>query len=294
MRSLLFMPGNRERMLAKTPTMVADGVIWDLEDAVPWEEKQAARELVRQVLAEQGVQFPDSLRLYVRVNPEVSDLLEADLGAVAGPCLHGVMLPKVESAEQVLRLDRLLGELEEERRLAPGSIKVLILVETALGVIRAYDSASVCGRVEAVCFGGEDFTRDLGIQRTPDGDEIHHARCAIVLAAAAAGLQAVDTVYTSLDDLAGLERDCALARRLGFGGKLAIHPRQVDLINRTFAPTEADLAFARRVVEAFADPAAAGRGVVVVNGKMVDKPVVERARRLLSEAAARRPPGASL
>lgn len=299
LRSLLFMPGSQERMMAKTPGVTADAVIWDLEDAVAPQDKDAARNLVRRMLGELGyssgagpagpVQTATSpsapgspAPIFVRVNAVSTGQTEVDLETVVGPGLAGIMLPKCESSSEVAGVCRTIGWLEAERGLAEGSVAILALVETALGIVKAYEVASASPRVQALCLGAEDLTRDMGVSRSRDGLEIVHARGAAVLAAAAAGVQAVDTVYVDLDDAAGLERECALARRFGFGGKLAIHPKQVETMNRAFSPTEAEVDYARRVVTAFQGVAAAPKGVVVVDGKMVDRPVVERALKILA------------
>lgn len=276
--------------MAKTPGVTADAVIWDLEDAVAPQDKGAARLLVSQMLSELGRAASGAgqsatgpyVPIVVRVNATPTGLTEADLEAVVGPGLTGVMLPKSESPAEVAAVCRTLSRLEAERGLAEGSVAILALVETALGIVKAYEVASASPRVRAVCLGAEDLTRDMAVSRSRDGLEIAHARGAVVLAAAAAGVQAVDTVYVDLNDAAGLEQECLLARRFGFGGKLAIHPKQVDAMNRAFSPTQAEVEYARRVVAAFQGATAAPKGVVVVDGKMVDRPVVERALRTLA------------
>ncbi|MDN5346522.1 MAG: citrate lyase subunit beta / citryl-CoA lyase [Clostridia bacterium] len=279
MRSLLFMPGNKEKMLAKTPTVGADAVIWDLEDAVSPAEKPAARQLIHQYLKEQPLGLP----IYVRTNAVSSGLIDADLQAVVSPNLRGIVLPKVEAADEIRYVSRTLVNLEQELGLPRSGIKIIALLETALGVIRAYEIATASERVEALSLGAEDFASDLGTSRSREGIELAHARGNIVLAAAAAKIMALDTVYSDLNDPDGLERECRLARQLGFSGKCAIHPKQVEIINKAFSPTEAELEYARKVVAAFEEAQAQNLGVIVVEGRMVDKPIVQRALRLLEK-----------
>ncbi|MDN5346890.1 MAG: citrate lyase subunit beta / citryl-CoA lyase [Clostridia bacterium] len=278
LRSLLFIPGNKEKILLKTSTVNADAVVWDLEDAVPLAEKALARQLIRQHLSDLASPAP---LVYVRANAVTTGLVDEDLRYVVGPNLTGIMLPKVETADEVRYVARSLVTLEKESGMAGGSVKIIATLETALGVLRAYDIAAASDRVEALCLGAEDFTRDLGTSRSREGSELAYARGAIVLAAAAARVAAIDTVFSDLNDEEGLEKECHLVRGLGFGGKCAIHPRQLDIINRAFSPTEEEVAYARRVVAAFEEARAQNLGVILVDGRMVDKPVVERAQRIL-------------
>ncbi|HEY3314627.1 MAG TPA: CoA ester lyase [Bacillota bacterium] len=280
LRSFLFMPGDREKVLAKTATVAADAVIWDLEDAVAPPNKDAARGLIAASLKPGG--YPMSI--YVRVNAVSSGLCETDLAATVRPGLKGVVVAKAERADDLRLVGRTLRRLEGERGLPLGGLTIIPLIESALGLVRAHDLAAASDRVEAISFGGEDFTRDLGATRTKAGHELAYARGVMVVAAAAAGVPAIDTVYTDLDDDEGLAGECAHVRQLGFSGKLAIHPKQIETIHRAFSPTGAELDFARRVVEAAGHPAAENKGVIVVEGKMVDRPVVERAIRLLAQA----------
>lgn len=284
-RSWLFMPGNKEKMLDKSPTIGADAVVWDLEDGVSQADKPAARELIKvklgamsSALDSGGSSFP---QFYVRINGVGAGMLDEDLKAAVSPYLSGIMMPKVESPEEVRLVARTLSSLEKERDIPEGSVKIVVTFETALGVIRSFDIASASDRVIGLCFGAEDYTLDLGTSRSREGSELLYARCAIVVAAAAVKAQVIDTVYSDLNDEEGLTQECMVVRQLGFTGKCAIHPKQLPVINRIFSPSERELEYARKVVEAYGKAQEAGISVITVDGKMVDPPVVERYRQLL-------------
>jgi len=280
---MLFSPGDRPAMLRKSLDARADVVIWDLENAVAPSAKDTARAAIGEALRTLPVSH---VPIAVRINAMGESMLTDDLEQVVVPGLHAVVLSKTESASELDLLDRELVRLEHASGIAEGSTRVYCQLETCLGVVNAYSVASASNRVEALCLGAEDFTLDLGAPRTREGIELAHARGAIALAAGAAKILAIDTVYGDLTDTEGLAQECRLARRLGFRGKLAVHPKQVETINREFLPSEAEVAFAERVVQAFARAEADGVGVITVDGKMIDAPVVARARLVL--AAVRR------
>jgi citrate lyase subunit beta/citryl-CoA lyase len=282
LRSLLFVPGNKARMLEKAYTLPADAVILDMEDAVPPAEKTMARTMVREAL-EKGAYTPQAI---VRVNAPVTGLTEADLRGTLVAGVEAVCLPKAETAGGVERLASQLEALEKEQRLPVGAVGVLLMIETALGVLNAYQIARASPRVRALCFGGEDLSRDLGAIRTKDGLELSHARAQLVLAARAAGVLAIDTVYTDLTDPDGLLAEARQARQLGYSGKLIIHPGQIEPVHRAFSPSEEEVTYARRVLEAFEAAEAKGQGVIALDGQMIDAPVVARAREVLMLAEA--------
>jgi citrate lyase subunit beta/citryl-CoA lyase len=267
-RSLLFAPGDDAQKIAKAFASGADGAIADLEDAVTQAGKATARRVTRQVLAQaEG----DCLRL-VRVNGPASGLGD-DLAAIEGLELDALVLPKatMDSVEAV-------GE---------SGTAVIAIVETAAGLRSVYELAEA-SLVVALALGGLDLRLELGLERRTDGQEILFARSQLVAASAAAGLRPpFDTVFEGLADDEGLKRECSLARSLGFWGKLCVHPRQVAAVNAAFAPSEAELAQARRMIEAYECAVAEGRGAVAIDGMLVDSPVVERARRLLRAAESR-------
>jgi len=283
-RSWLFMPGNKEKMLDKSLAIGTDAVVWDLEDGVPQADKPAARALIRAKLDTLPLQTGESSsppQFYVRINGVTAGVFEEDLKAAVSNNLSGIMMPKVESPDEVRLIARTLATLEKERNIPVGSIKIIVTFETALGVIRAFEIASASDRVLGLCFGAEDYTLDLGTSRSREGSELFYARSTIAVTAAAVKAQVIDTVFSDLNDEEGLSRECQLARQMGFTGKCAIHPKQLPIINRLFSPTERELDYARKVVAAYDKAQEAGLGVITVDGKMVDPPVVERSRQLL-------------
>ncbi|MBM3225153.1 MAG: CoA ester lyase [Candidatus Tectomicrobia bacterium] len=291
LRTLLFAPGNRPRILQKVGQCGADAVILDLEDAVPIAEKAATRPAVAA-----AVQAITSVPVYVRINPLVATtgfsqaIGEADIDAVVCPALAGIILPKAESPDDVRQADTLLTTLEEQRGIAPGSIDLVPIIETALGVQRAYDIATAGTRVKHCAFGAGDFTRDIGVRWSRREMESQYARSALVVASRAAGLEApFDTVWVDLQDQRGLVRSARFAKQLGFQGKMLIHPSQVAPVNAVFAPSEAEVAFARRVVAAFQEAEAMGLASIQLEGQFIDYPIVESARQVLAMAAAGNP-----
>jgi len=273
-RSRLYAPGNSPRLLAGIEVHGADCVLLDLEDSVPLSEKTSARILVKHLLA--AVAFPNEV--WVRIN-ELSHGGENDVREVLLGHPHGLCLPKAESAADVTRLAKLLDEVEGACGIEPGFTKIMPIIETAQGVLHCEKIASADPRVVMLAFGAEDFTRDVGALRTRRS--MLFARSKIVVAATAAGIQASDTVFADLKDTEGLAEETALARELGFDGKGAINPRQLAPIHQAFSPTDYELAYARRVVAAAEEAAQAGSGAVALDGRMIDRPVLERARRTL-------------
>jgi citrate lyase beta subunit len=266
LRSLLFAPGSDERKLAKALASAADAVVCDLEDAVARQDKEAAREVTRAALAGAG---PGPARL-VRVNAVGTPWHDDDLALAATLDLDGVVLPK-SSPEAIATLG------------ADGP-PIVAIVETAMGLRQAFEIASQ-PRVAALVLGSVDLGAEVGLEPRPDAQEILYARSKVAIDSAAAGLRGpFDVVHLDFGDDAGLEEQCRLGRALGFRGKACIHPAQIETINRVFAPSEDEIAWARRVVESFEGQS---DGVLAVNGTMVDKPVVDRARRILREAEAR-------
>ena len=282
-RSPLFVPGNREDMLRKALGMAPDALVPDLEDSVSVEEKVAARDTVASLLPLLSEAGPPVIP---RVNSLSSGLIEDDLAAVVGTLVHGVSVPKVESAEDIERLDGLIAPLEQIAGVDEGAVGVIPWLETASGVQNAYEICRASARVVAVAFGAEDFARDMRIERTDEGSEAAYPRSAVCVAARAAGVPALDTPFVRFRETERLVRDCRAARRFGFSGKFAIHPSQIDVINREFAPSEDEIVEARRVVEAYESARRTGRGATSLDGKMVDEPVVARARDLLEMAQA--------
>lgn len=292
LRTMLFAPGNRPRMLEKVGQCGADAVILDLEDAVPIADKAATRPAVRA-----AVHNITSCPVYVRINPLVATtgfsqaIGEADLRALICPELSGVIVPKVEAADQVRQADRLLQDLERQHGLEEGAVDLIPIIETALGVHRAYEIATAGTRVTRLAFGAGDFTRDIGVTWSRREIESQYARAALVVASRAANIEPpFDTVWVDLRDQRGLVRSARLAKQLGFQGKMVIHPAQVEPVNTVFSPTAEEIAAAQRVIEAFGQAEAQGLASIQLDGQFIDYPIVESARRLLATAVATTPP----
>ena len=278
-RSVLFSPGDQPELLRKAPSSGADVVVFDLEDAVAPGRKPEGREAVRTVLADPS--FDPGCEVCVRVNP-VGVAADADLDAVldgdAGDAVDALMLPKTADADDVRTLDRLADEHDR-------SLPIFALVETAGGVLRAEEIAAA-DPTDALVFGAEDLAADVGATRTEAGTEVLYAREHAVLAASAADVDAIDTVFTDFEDPDGLRDETAFAAELGYDGKMAIHPAQVDPINEAFTPDEDSIEWAKKVLAAKEEADAADAGVFRVEGEMVDAPLVAQAERVIERARA--------
>lgn len=278
-RSLLFVPGHKPQMIAKAMASEADGVIVDLEDAVPEDHKLAARAQLAQL------PDPGGRDVFVRTNGPATGLLWGDINALTAARPAGMLLPKAELPSDVMRIDGALHAAEEAAGLERGSIELLLCLETALGLHHAYDMATASQRVVSLVFAsGEegDLVADLGVQWSQAGPELLTARSLTVIAARAAGLDfPLDAVYMNIRDLDGLRAEAQFAKRLGLTGKLCIHPAQVPLANREFSPTEEEVDHARRLLAAYDEAVAAGTGVIAFEGQMVDEPLARRARAVL-------------
>ncbi len=282
-RSVLFAPGIDLRKMEKALGLGADVVVLDLEDSVDASRKAEARELVAGVLGRPR----DGRVLWVRVNPPDTGFFMADMLAVVGALPEGIMLPKAETAEGVARVDWLLGLLEDYHGIEAGTIDLVPLVESARGIENAGGIAACAARLKRLCFGAVDYTLDMGIDLTRESMEIFYARSALAVASRSAGLEGpIDTVYTDVKDAEGLAADCRVARSLGFQGKLVIHPGQIQAVNNVFSPTGGELSRALKVVEAYEAALAAGSGVAQLDGKLIEKPVAMRARKVLEAARA--------
>ena len=277
-RSLLFLPGNAPNLLIHGESLGADAVIYDLEDAVSPTEKDAARLLVRNALRQP--RRGRAARI-VRINALDGPLWQADRQALVPQRPDFLLPPKVDGAQAVRTLDEALSALEQASGLPEGSIRLLPLLETALGIERAFEIAASHPRVAGLLLGGEDLSADLRCKRTKQGDELLYSRGRVVCAARAAEVEAYDTPFTDVDDLEGLEQDARFAKGLGFTGKAVISPRHIDAVHAVFSPTTEEIAHAHDVLEALETAKAKGQGVVALRGKMVDAPVVKRALQVL-------------
>jgi citrate lyase subunit beta/citryl-CoA lyase len=282
LRSWLYAPGNNPRLLEKVFTAGADAVILDLEDAVPPHEKERARDMVAEAV--RGRAGKSSPATFVRLNHPDGELVEDEIRAVVQPGLAGVRLPKVEDAATVAAVGAWLSAAEVRAGLPENSVALVCLIETARGVWHADTIASASQRVMALSFGGVDMARDLGLHPSGDGTEMLYLRSRVVLVSRVAGLRPpVDGVYTQLQDDEGLDRTTRQGRALGFFGRAALHPRQVDTINAVYTPSEAEIAWAQGVIAAAADAEVRGSGALqLTSGEFVDAPVVRRAEGLLT------------
>jgi citrate lyase subunit beta/citryl-CoA lyase len=284
-RSALFVPGDRPDRVDKAVATVADRVIIDLEDAVAVSQKVATRALVRDKI----IAHKDR-RVLVRVNGLQTDFIMGDLEAIVVEELGGLMLPKTESSHQVGEIHRLLVDLDKKQGLQTGDTPVILLVESALGVQNIFQITSAAAELNReflIAMGAADYGLDMGIEITKDGSELIYPRSRIALACRAAGMAPpLDTPFMiDLKDIEALKDDAARAKQLGFQGKLCIHPNQIEPVHGIFTPTAEEISFARRVVEVFEAEEAEGSAAILVDGKFVDYPVVERSRRILQLAA---------
>ena len=285
-RSFLYVPANREKFLEKAIGLPSDAFIFDLEDSVPPAEKANARAGVREYAPKIAGD-----RVWVRVNGLDSGFAADDLDAAVGaPGLAGIFLPKVETPDEVTRWDTMIGALEQARGIAAGAVKLVISIESALGVLNAYAMATAAARVVSLTFGGAqdgDLNTDLGCGWSIDGPEMLHARSHALLAARAARFDTpLDGVFADIRDPDGFERDTALSRRLGYRGRKLIHPAQIEPCNRLYRPSAAELDYYARVLEAFEAAQAQGSAATTVDGRMIDLAMANAARRVIEAEAA--------
>ena len=277
-RSRLYLPGNEPKFYTNAGLHNPDGIILDLEDSVAPLEKDAAKYLVRNALC--TVDFYGSERM-VRINQLPRGL--DDLHFIVPHNVHVVLIPKCESAQTVIDVEEEINIIKADRNVS-ATIYLMPIIESALGVVKAFDIASASDIVCALAVGLEDYTADLGVERTNEGRESFYARSAIVNAAKAAGVQAIDTVFSDVNDMDALKASVLEAKSLGFEGKGCIHPRQIQVVNEAFAPTEKEIEKAKKIVLAFEDAEKKGLGVVALGSKMIDAPVVKRAKHTIELA----------
>ncbi len=282
-RSMLFLPGNTPNMLINGNCLGADAVIFDLEDAVAPEQKDAARILVRNTMRYMDFRGCETI---VRINSIDTPYWKADLEQLLPQRPDLIMLPKTGTAQDVLTADACITALEERLGLPANSVGLMPLLETALGVENAFSIAAASKRVRAIFLGAEDLTADLRCRRTKEGREIEYARTRLVVAARAAGVEVYDTPFTDVNDDEGIRQDAALAKALGFTGKASISPRHVEVINEVFSPTQREIDYAYEVMDAIALAKEQGRGAIALHGKMIDAPIVARAQQTIDMARA--------
>ncbi|MDA0657056.1 MAG: CoA ester lyase [Proteobacteria bacterium] len=278
-RSFLFAPGNHPRKVEKVFDCGSDAVILDLEDAVANAEKIATRPLIVEALKR-----PRNNKAYVRVNAFHTEFCYGDLTAVVGPWLDGVILPMVESADQVQSIDWLLGNLEAEHGMEKGALDLIPIIETgkAIANLDGIAGAGAATRVKRMAFGAGDYTLDMNIEWSLEETELSQARAAMVLQSRAHDLDPpLDTVWVHIKDLENLEKSARTARQMGFQGKMCIYPPQVDVVNGVFTPSADEIAFAEKVVAAFEEAEKAGSSSIQLDGYFIDYPIVYKAQRTL-------------
>lgn len=281
LRSLLFVPGNAPRMLERALGLAPDAFIPDMEDSVPWDEKANAREVVASYIPQLA---KTGKPVIPRVNSLDSGLLAEDLAAVVCPQVYGVSVGKVDGVDILNEVSALIGDAESRAGLEAGSVRLVPWIESASAIVNAYEICRASPRIVAAALGAEDFTNDMEIERRDDDAELAYPRSVIAVAARAAGVLALDTPYFAFRDEDGLRENSAASRGVGFRGRFAIHPAQIEAINEVYSPSAERIERARREIAAFEEAASVGRGSTSLDGKVVDVPVVKRAQALLDLA----------
>ncbi|GAB2651303.1 citrate (pro-3S)-lyase subunit beta [Vibrio panuliri] len=280
-RSMLFVPGSNAAMLSTSFIYDADAIMFDLEDSVSVREKDTARMLVYNALQHP---FYDNIETVVRVNSLETEYGRADVMAMVKAGVNVIRLAKTDTLQDVVDMEMMIEHAEMEFGRELGSTKMLAAIESAMGINNAVAIANGSSRLIGIALGAEDYVRDLRTQRSPEGIELLFARCSILQAARAAGIMAFDTVYSDSANEEGFLQEAQLIHGLGFDGKSLINPRQIELLHNVFAPSQADVDHAIAVIEAAEEGERQGTGVVSLNGKMVDGPIIERARLTLERA----------
>lgn len=281
-RTMMFVPGNNPGMMADAHIYGPDSIMLDLEDSVTMAEKDAARLLVYQAL--KTVDYGNT-EMVVRINPLNTPYGKKDIEAVVKAGVDVIRMPKTETAEEVVEVEREIERVERELGCV-GRTKIMAAIESTLGIVNAYAIATASPRMMGIALGAEDYCANLKAQRTPGGDELRLARETIVVAARAAGIDALDTVYSNLNDMETFRQEVEYIKTLGFDGKSIINPRQIEVINEVFAPKEKEITKARAIIAAIKEAEAKGSGVIALNGKMIDRPVVIRSQRTINLAIA--------
>ncbi len=281
-RTMMFVPGNNPGMMADAHIYGPDSIMLDLEDSVTMAEKDTARLLVYNAL--KSIDYGDT-EMVVRINPLNTPYGKKDIEAVVKAGVDVIRMPKTETAEEVVEVEKEIERVEKEIGCL-GRTKIMAAIESTLGVVNAYAIATASKRMMGIALGAEDYSANLKTQRTPGGDELRLARETIVVAARAAGIDALDTVYSNLNDMETFRKEVEFIKTLGFDGKSIINPRQIEVVNEVFAPSEKAIEKARTIIAAIKEAEKKGSGVIAVNGKMVDRPVVIRAQRTIDLALA--------
>ncbi|HEY4544101.1 MAG TPA: citrate (pro-3S)-lyase subunit beta [Tissierellaceae bacterium] len=282
-RTMMFIPGNNPSMITDGHIYGSDSIMFDLEDAVSLKEKDSARFLVYNAL--KTIDYGDT-ETVVRVNGLDTPFGKDDFEAMVRAQVDVIRLPKTDTKEDIIEADNLITKIEEEIGLKKGTIGLMAAIESPLGVINAYDIATASDRLIGIALGAEDFVTNMKTNRSPEGIELLAARSNILLATRAAGIYALDTVYSDVNNDEGLYNETKLIKQLGFDGKSVIHPGQIDIVHKVYEPTKKEIDYSMRVLLAIEEAEKRGSGVVSVNGNMVDGPIVDRARRVIDIAKA--------
>jgi citrate lyase subunit beta/citryl-CoA lyase len=278
-RSLIFVPGNNPRFLEKAKTLSADIVCFDLEDSVPDSEKTNARNLIKDALKTRS-QYTSEI--YVRTNSPTSGKIQDDLKEIVQKGIDGIVIPKVNNARELKKIEKTLALLEKKQKLQP--IGLIPSIESAEGVANTHEIASASKRISAIVFGVFDFLNDMGIEYTKQPEGAKFARAKIPIEAKAVGVYALDAIWQDLKDEKGLIEDCKIGKSLGYVGKTIIHPDQILIIHKTFHPNKTELEWAEKVCNTYEKSTKKGKGATTVNGKMIDEVHYKRAKSLLDLA----------
>ena len=276
-RSLIFVPGNNPRFLEKAKSLSADIICFDLEDSVPDKEKRKARTLIKNALKKRN-QY--SASVFARTNSPNSNKIEADLKEVVQKWIDGIFVPKVDSAKEIKKIGKIISSLEKKRKIR--GIRLIPSIESALGVINCYEIASSSKRIDAIVFGIFDLLNDVGIEYTkgnPIGSK--YSRYKVPVAAAAAGVYAIDGIWQDIKDISGLKKDCEIGKSLGYVGKSVIYPDQVKTVHKIFHPNKTEITWAKKVCSIYKKSSKKGKGATLIDGKMIDEVHYKRAKALL-------------
>ncbi|WP_271554441.1 citrate (pro-3S)-lyase subunit beta [Enterococcus mundtii] len=281
-RTMMFVPGANAAMLRDAPLYGADSLMFDLEDAVSLKEKDSARLLVHMALKTFDYSKVETV---VRINALTAGG-DQDIEAMVLAGIDVIRLPKTETAQDIIEVDQVITTVEETYKIPVGTTKMMAAIESAEGVLNAREIAKASKRLVGIALGAEDYVTNMKTQRYPDGQELSFARNMILHSARAAGIAAIDTVYSDVENVEGFQAEVRLIKQLGFDGKSVINPRQIPLVHAIYEPTEKEIQAAKEVIWGIQEAEAKGSGVISVNGKMVDKPIVERAERVIALAKA--------
>lgn len=276
LRSLIFVPGNNSRFLEKAKTLSADIVCFDLEDSVIKEEKESARNQIKEALSKH---FEYKAEIYVRTNSPTSGMIPQDLAKIVQKGIDGIVIPKVNNVSELKKIIKILSNLEKKRKLKP--IEIIPSIESAEGVVNTYAIASSSNRISAIVFGVFDLLNDLGIEYVKQPEGAKYARAKIPIDAKAAGKHVIDAIWQDLDDESGLEEDCIIGRNLGYVGKSIIHPNQISAVHKIFHPAQSEIEWAKKVCQAYVESVKKNKGATKVEGKMIDEVHFKRAKALL-------------